>query len=188
MRNFDGDRLVRNEITPDCEWVIAGEGVPTIKIDGTCCLIENGKLYRRYELKNGKKAPIGWRRAQDADPVTGDTPGWMPVQSGSEDQRHREAFDNLRMVSGDAPIPDGTYELIGPKIQGNRYGYAIHALIKHQSAMLLIKDFPRTFDDIRDWLRRGADEGIVWHHPDGRVAKIKRRDFGFDWPIKLDGE
>ena len=26
-------------------------------------------------------------------------------------------------------------------------------------------------------------EGIVWHHPDGRMAKIKRRDFGLSWPI-----
>ena len=24
-------------------------------------------------------------------------------------------------------------------------------------------------------------EGIVWHHPDGRWAKIKRRDFGLKW-------
>ena len=25
-------------------------------------------------------------------------------------------------------------------------------------------------------------EGIVWHHPDGRMVKIKRKDFGFKWP------
>ena len=27
-------------------------------------------------------------------------------------------------------------------------------------------------------------EGIVWHHPDGRMAKIKARDFGIQWPPK----
>lgn len=24
-------------------------------------------------------------------------------------------------------------------------------------------------------------EGLVWHHDDGRMAKIKRRDFGLKW-------
>ena len=27
QRNYDGDRLVRNEVVPGAEWVIAGEGV-----------------------------------------------------------------------------------------------------------------------------------------------------------------
>lgn len=27
-----------NEVTPGCEWVLAGEGVATEKIDGTCTL------------------------------------------------------------------------------------------------------------------------------------------------------
>ena len=25
-------------------------------------------------------------------------------------------------------------------------------------------------------------EGVVWHHPDGRMVKIKRKDFGYKWP------
>ena len=35
-----------------------------------------------------------------------------------------------------------------------------------------------TFDGIRDYLRAHDMEGVVWHHPDGRMAKIKARDFG----------
>jgi hypothetical protein len=43
---------------------------------------------------------------------------------------------------------------------------------------------PRTFDEIREWLDdpEFPFEGIVWHHPDGRMAKVKARDFGIRWP------
>jgi hypothetical protein len=37
---------------------------------------------------------------------------------------------------------------------------------------------PRDFDGLRTWLAGKDIEGIVWHHPDGRMAKIKLRDFG----------
>jgi hypothetical protein len=37
---------------------------------------------------------------------------------------------------------------------------------------------PLTFAGLRDWLlARPHYEGIVWHHPDGRRAKLKHRDF-----------
>ena len=34
QRNYDGDRLVRDEVVPGAEWVLAGEGAPTRKWDG----------------------------------------------------------------------------------------------------------------------------------------------------------
>lgn len=36
---------------------------------------------------------------------------------------------------------------------------------------------PRDWEGLREWLRDRPFEGIVWHHPDGRMAKLKRRDF-----------
>jgi hypothetical protein len=41
-----------------------------------------------------------------------------------------------------------------------------------------IPDAPRMFEGLRTWLAENDVEGIVWHHPDGRMAKIKARDFG----------
>lgn len=35
QRNYNGDHLVRNEVVPGAEWVLAGEGVATRKFDGT---------------------------------------------------------------------------------------------------------------------------------------------------------
>lgn len=34
-----------------------------------------------------------------------------------------------------------------------------------------------THDELRGYLLMHTFEGIVWHHPDGRMAKLKRRDF-----------
>ncbi|MFF0467058.1 hypothetical protein ACFYPX_06380 [Micromonospora zamorensis] len=37
---------------------------------------------------------------------------------------------------------------------------------------------PLDHDGLRAWLLAHPDwEGVVWHHPDGRMAKLKRRDF-----------
>ena len=36
---------------------------------------------------------------------------------------------------------------------------------------------PLDFDGLAVWLHAHPWEGIVWHHPDGRMAKLKKRDF-----------
>ena len=179
-RDYEGTRQVYDEIVPGAEWVVAGEGVATAKYDGTACMVRDGVLYKRYDrrLKKGtyKPAPEGWEAAQDADPKTGHWPGWVPVGDGPEDKWHREPLKW-------SPEPqDGTYELIGPKVQGNPYRLRSHALLEH--GIVEIADAPRTFDGLRQWLAEHDGEGIVWHHPDGRMVKIKRRDFGLSWPVK----
>lgn len=174
VRNYDGDRLVRDEVVPGAEWVAAGEGVATRKLDGTCCMVRDGMLFKRFELKRGKLAPVGFEPAQEADPTTGDVPGWVPVGEGPEDARHREAFAIERL---DGVPADGTYELIGPKVQGNPEGAGQHRLIRH--GVFPLHDAPRDFAGLREYLRDGRIEGIVWHHPDGRMVKIKAKDFGF---------
>ena len=35
-RNYDTDKLVRNEITEGSEWVANGDGIATRKFDGAC--------------------------------------------------------------------------------------------------------------------------------------------------------
>ena len=176
QRNYDTDRLVRNEVVPGAEWVADGEGVATRKYDGTCCLVESGKLYKRYEVKKGGTPPHGFRPANDVDPNTGKQQGWVEVGWGNEDRYYREA-----LTSGDpdkVDLPDGTYELVGPKVQGNPDKYDAHTLVAHATAERL-DDAPRTFDALKAYLVDRDIEGIVWHHPDGRMVKIKKKDFGF---------
>lgn len=166
QRNYDDDCLIRNEVTPGAEWVINGEGVATRKYDGTCCLVRDSKLYKRYDAKRGKKPPDNFEPAQEADKITGHWPGWIPVSDGPNDKYYREV-----------EIPEnGTYELVGPKIQNNPEGYLEHKLIPHGKEIL---DAPRDFEGLREYLKDKDIEGIVWHHPDGRMVKIKLKDFGF---------
>lgn len=167
QRNYDGDRLVRDEVVPGAEWVLAGEGRATRKFDGTCCMVQGGRLYKRYDAKHGKTPPEGFMAAQEPDPVTGHWPGWLAVGEGPEDRWFRDAG-----IPGD----DGTYELVGPKVQGNPDGFPAHTLVRHGVEGL---DAPRTFAELRVWLQGRDIEGIVWHHPDGRMVKIKKKDFGF---------
>ncbi len=66
VRDWDGTigpppaRFVLNEPHPDCEWVFAGEGVPRQKIDGTACLVRDGRLYKRHEVRADKAASAGF--------------------------------------------------------------------------------------------------------------------------------
>lgn len=85
QRNYGGDLLVRDEVTPGAEWVLAGDGVATRKLDGTCCLVRDGKLYKRHEVKPGRKPPANFEPATDADPITGKQQGWLPVTSDPGD-------------------------------------------------------------------------------------------------------
>lgn len=168
-------RLAINEVNPGCEWVLAGEGVATEKLDGTACAIIQGRFYKRLRIKEGKPAPEGWLH-WDQDPAMTHGHGWVPVGDGPEDAYHREAW-----ISGEG-LPDGTYELIGPKVQGDSYGLEKHVLALHGAHVL---DAPRTYDALAQWLAESPPiEGIVWHHPDGRYVKIKRRDFRLPWPMK----
>ena len=170
QRNYETDRLVRNEVVPGAEWVINGEGVATRKYDGTGCMIQGGKFYKRYEAK--KEPPADFIPAQDRDAVTGHWVGWRPCyREEPSDKYHWEGFDALEKKENE------TYELLGPKIQGNPERLEKQMLLKHADAEQFT-DCPRDFDGIKTWLENRDIEGIVFHHPDGRMVKIKKRDFG----------
>lgn len=173
-RNYETDHMVRDDVVPGAEWVLAGDGIATRKFDGTCCAIIGGELWKRYDAKRGKMPPDGWIAAQEPDPITGHHPGWLKVKYEPDSVYHLEAF--TKGVDSDGkPLRDGTYELCGPKMQGNPEGFTNHVLVRHGEEVL--PTCPRDFDGIKDFLETAGIEGIVWHHPDGRMVKIKRKDF-----------
>jgi hypothetical protein len=79
-------------------------------------------------------------------------------------------------------VGDGTWELVGPHFQANPYGLEKDELWAHGCPF--DDPVPRSFAEIREFLQAHAVEGIVWHHPDGRMVKIKAKDFGIPWPRK----
>lgn len=171
--------VVTNKIEEGYEWVFEDELVMAIeKLDGTnvSIIIENGKITRIFN-----------RTAE------------VPFFGSSK----RFIIDGVlnSYERGYCKFTDGQYfgELIGPKIQGNPYKLDKHLWIPFSSycqKTLKYKSwgqYPKTFEAISEWFKdlmplfalhlgqkeEGFVEGIVFTHPDGRMAKL-RRDM-FDW-------
>ena len=173
----DRRHVIVGEVSPGCEWVIADEGRATIKFDGTCVLILRDGLavkgYARREVKPGKTPPPNWWEV-DADPVTGKRVGWEPIEQSGFARFYAEAVENC---GDDDPLTPGTYELVGPRINGNPERVNRHLLWRHGGIDIQIS--PMSIEGVLAAMKLLADmgrEGIVWHHPDGRMAKLKVRD------------
>lgn len=164
-------------VTEGMEWVLNGEGIATVKYDGSCCAIINGELYKRYDAKNGKPIPEGAIKCQvEPDPITGHMPCWVKCdRKNPSDKWFWEAYD----LDGESyDFKDGTYEAIGEHFNGNPYGLKYDVLLRHGTTPI---DVPRTFEGIKEYLRANYIEGIVFWKDDEPRCKIKRTDFGFVW-------
>lgn len=201
VRDFDNHSVnIRNEVAKGCEWVFTEPCIPTRKMDGTACAIIQGKLYARLDYKNlkSKILPEGAIPCQEApDEITGSFPYWVPatkegVNILTEGLDGTCRIDNSYKYAVSAFIDlinqtnptvltelDGTYELVGPHSQGNLDNYPTDTLVKHGSIVLDLKDF--SFEGIRSYLEVTPIEGIVFYGSDGKMAKIKKTDFGFVW-------
>lgn len=169
--------ITRN-VCPGMEWVLEGEGLATIKWDGSCCAIINGELYKRYDAKKGKKAPEGAIPCCEPDPVTGHHPHWVRCDKNNPADKwfwaaYHNSTENLK---------GGTFEAVGCHFQGNPYNLDLDYLVRH--GIVYVTDFPRDFDGMKEWLRNNHVEGIVFWKDGEPQCKIKRSDFGFEWPIK----
>ena len=177
VRLFDEhhNKTITRDVTPGMEWVLEGEGIATVKIDGSCCAVIGGEFYKRYDAKKGKTAPAGAVPCCEPDPITGHWPHWVRVNAAEPGDRwHVEAWKN----SGE--LYDGTYEIVGPHFRGNPYNLEWDVLIKHGTEIV---DVERTFDGILQYLTTHAIEGLVFWKDGEPKCKIKRTDFGLPWPV-----
>lgn len=187
-REFEGHKVVRvlPEVIEGMEWVLNGDGIATVKYDGSCCAVIDGKFYLRYDAKNGKPIPEGAIKCQEeADPVTGHLPCWVLCNRNNPSHKwYVKAFDHYvaDQAMADHYVIDGTYEAIGLHFNGNMYNLSNDTLIMH--GIDVIEDCPRTFDGIREYLRNHYIEGIVFWKDGEPKCKIKRSDFGFEWQPK----
>jgi len=167
---------VINEVDPLNEWALT-KGVVTIKRDGTACAVIDGLLYKRFDLKKGRTLPLLAIPCQEPDLITGHHPHWVPcIRDNPADKYHWEAWDRFMNAEGNRRFQDGTYELCGPKVNGNHEQLNIHVLIKHGNGEVIFGDV--TYESIQKYLLREDIEGYVFHHPDGRMCKIRKKDFG----------
>lgn len=180
----DLSRII-NENNPENQWVFDGEGIATRKFDGTACAILSGELYKRYDVKEGRQIPLGAIPCQEPDLISGHHPHWVKCdRAKNEDRYFFEAFENLlseSIITSDFNPNrfDGTYELIGEKVQGNPEKIKGHKLIRHGCEMLRLPSLD--FDDLKEYLSNPLNdiEGIVFHHKsDDRMCKLRKTDFG----------
>lgn len=186
QREFDHHRVVNitDQLTsPELAWVLAGEGIATEKIDGACCALIGGQFYKRYDAKKNKQGilkqpPVGAIPCDVPDPVTGHWPHWVPVdEANAADQWFIAAKVNTL-----GELTDGTYEAIGPHFNGNPHQLEQDVLVRHGEKIIQLEN--RSFEGIRTYLEQRSIEGIVFWKDGMPGCKIKRRDFGFDWPNK----
>lgn len=188
-RNTD---MASDVLTAGAEWVIRGEGKATIKFDGSSAYFADGKLFKRFDRKLKSNFSKMARSMGDkfvpedhmfnevpegaipceAAPAAHSLhfPHWVPIGDGPEDKFHREALANA------GELKDGaTYELVGPKVNGNPYNLDRHELWEHGSVEFEVTDF--TFEGLKKTLEGMVhEEGLVFHHPDGRMIKLRRKD------------
>ena len=177
VREFKDHKIKKTtrQVEKGCEWVLKGEGYATEKIDGTCCLIKDGKIYRRFDYKKGRTLPPNAIPCQDKpDEITGHFPHWVLCdENNPQDKYHLEAFNKQK------PLANGTYELIGKHFQNNPYNLDTDILVRHGSHIL--KFVPRNYFGIKMYLKFHNIEGIVFYRGNGEMCKIKRTDFGYKW-------
>lgn len=162
-------------------WVFTDPTHATVKRDGTGVVITaDGEAFVRRSVKKGKKIPEGFLLAE-FDAFTETMFGVEPVEKSGFRKMFNEAVENLT-----EPLTEGTFELVGPKINGNPEGFDKHVLIRHGSedfveipdlrtinrddAFAILKEI---FTDLKE---RGI-EGVVWWGLDDRRVKLRVHDF-----------
>jgi hypothetical protein len=161
----------------ECAWVFAGEGTPTEKLDGTNVRLttRSGQLVRVEKRRNPTKV----------QKQRGIVDGWYvdTDEHSTEDKWTLVAATNTDVSAW----PDGEHacEALGPRIQGNPLGLDDHRCVPFNLEVPDYAEVPRSYHGLREYLASMESrfapghlaEGIVFHHPDGRRAKIKRKDF-----------
>ena len=175
-----------NTFANGMNWVVNGDGIATILYDGRPAFIEAQRVFRRFDLKKGDPQPSGFKlfmvsAAEHSRYLDGSYDvkrGWLRVLFGSEpmeqDIPYLEA--HAAWTKGQTGMNDGLYECIETP-DGFRF-------VSHTGDESILDGVKRTFEGMFDFLRecKPPIKGIVFHHPDGRMAKIRRKDFGLKWP------
>jgi len=168
-RDYLNTYQVLDEINSACQWVFDGHGTAYRKWQGMPALIYKNFYYKRAIIKRNQIIPksfIPCTYDHQAEKLF----GWLPVNfDAPQDQYYKKAFDPT--------LPEGTYELVGPKILGNPEKFQSYKLINHTSMPL--QNINRSYKDIKAFLSEHNYEGIVFHHR-SKMAKIKKKDFGLE--------
>jgi len=184
---FKRDPDDMSRVLPEVAVELPDDAVPTFKWDGTCVMWDGTVLWARREVKPGKTPPPNWVEV-DRDDVTGKRQGWVAIAepAGAQWKWHLAALEYRMDCQPEVvPLPEGTYEAVGPHFQGNPHRISVDTLVEHGVAETMpLPDVPTDYEGVKAFMESWAGEGVVWWADGKPVAKLKRRDFGLPWPIE----
>lgn len=170
-----------------------------IKVDGTACYILNGQPYVRYDAKLIKRKrgkviktltkeevlltlPDGAIPCQEPDEKSGHWPHWILLLNQPEYHGQRKGYETSK------PTQDGSYECVGPSINGNPHKEDYHSWVYHSSDKLVVElelSNSNCFYELKKFMKDFPYEGLVAYKDGIPVAKIRRCDYGYA-PIQFD--
>lgn len=208
LRDWDNDpsRITR-EWNPEAQWLLDNPhaALATVKKDGTNVRVTvSGDAYGNQHLlvdkrrNPSKKEKVRARESGLPEPE----PTYVPAQREDPGDKHIFAAVDATDFSD---CPDGVFECeaLGPKIQGGvesdrpmLYPFSFDPELAFDPIQT-IDLFELTpskihttleayFTGMGSPLQSKPIEGIVWLGPEGKMAKIKRRDFGLPWPPRAN--
>lgn len=139
----------------------------TIKVDGTCCSVREGRIWKRRDLKDARNVPPTWVRT--GNEKDGHLIGAMPLEKG--DTWHLDCYaknpdkslnmdrmmildlndnqDGLVYKEVDTTSLKGqSIEIMGPKWQKNPHGLTIHCAMRH--GLIQANGFPNLMKYVND--------------------------------------
>lgn len=184
-RDWDGDRTVIDQYVQDFDF---SKAIATEKIDGmnVRVTVRNHTLVRLEKRRNPDKL-------QKAKGIV--DPWYVDADEyGPEDKYLWLAARQMRLDD----VPDGEWsgEAVGPNIQGNPLNMKTPVVVLfslRQKAMQL-QNVPTDYTGLKKYLKTAKSvvgencgiEGIVWHWPNGDMAKIKTKDFEKDGRLQYE--
>lgn len=144
------------EVTPGCEWAIKKHDDVYNYLDGIPALVHKGTIYK-----------------------VGEGSAW--AECGAEDGVYREALHNFRIVQGEMP-ESGLYQVIGYSVHDNPYGLTGNTLAWVMNDQLRVKVSDRSYEGMWAHFEQSPAFGVLFTYTRGRMALVKRTDFGLKWP------
>lgn len=177
-RNWDTDRKVTDDLSVDFDFENA---IATEKLDGMNIRItvRIGTVVRLEKRRNPSKDQ---KEQGIVDPWYMDANENEPADKWLFDAVSNTDFTN---------VPDGEWsaEAIGKNIQGNPLNLDKNIVfifsLPEWRERITFTNPPTEYHALKEWLNAQKSkinenaliEGLVWHHPDGSMVKIKRKDF-----------
>ena len=179
-RDWEGNRACINKYIEDFSPNLLVDSKATEKLDG---------MNVRITVRNHTVVRVEKRRNPDKiQKHKGiEDPWYVDASESAEDKWIMDAVRNTSFLE----VPDGEWsgECLGKNIQGNPLNLDKNLVVFFSLGQApVFENVPTDFEGLKTWLpiqksKFGNDcgiEGIVWHCSDGKMFKIKVKDFKGD--------